>query len=125
MLLSLISTVYAQTNLGTFEGPTPEFNPGTDEKVAATILETIISNAIGLLTIIAGIFFIIQFVLAAFNWLSAGGDTGKVQKARDSIIQALIGIIILVAAYAVAGLVGSVVGINILRPGEMILNLAP
>lgn len=110
--------------LGPLEAPSDAFAPKTAES-AAGALEDIISRGLGLVTVLAGLYFVMAFVVAAFNWLSAGGDTGKIKKARDTIINALIGLIIVVASFAVIGLIGSFVGLDILNPGAALLDLIP
>lgn len=92
---------------------------------AYTNLETLISNMIGLLTVLGGIFFVFVFVLGAFNWINGGGDSGKVEKARTQMIQGVIGLIIMVAAYSIIGLIGSVVGLDLLTPGAALQQLQP
>lgn len=87
---------------------------------ALSTMELIISSMLGLLTALGGIFFIYTFLQGALSWISAGGDSGKIQKARDQMIQGAIGLIILVAAYAIIGVIGTVVGIDILTPAKMI-----
>lgn len=44
---------------------------------------------------------LIYFLWAGIEWISAGGDSGKVQKARDKITQAVVGMIVLVGAFAI------------------------
>lgn len=85
-------------------------------------IATIISNIVGFLTIVAGLWFLIQFMLGAVSWISAGGDKGKVKEAKDKITQSVIGLAIVVAAYAIAGLVGRILGLNFLDIGTA-LNL--
>jgi hypothetical protein len=38
---------------------------------------------------------------AGYNWMTAAGDEQKVEKAKDTITRAIIGIIITVSAYAI------------------------
>lgn len=90
---------------------------------ALTAAETLISRIIGFLTVLAGIFFIIYFILGALSWVTAGGDQSKIQKARDQIVQGVIGLIVIVGAYAVVGIIGSVVGINILNPAAQLRTI--
>lgn len=90
-----------------------------------TTAETVLSNIIGLITTLGALFFIFYFLLGAFNWLNSGGDSGKVQKARDMMVQATIGLVVLVASYAVVGLIGTIVGLNILQPGAALETLIP
>jgi hypothetical protein len=113
-------------SLGTLEPPSEAFAPTSNTAdAAASVLEKIISMAIGAVTIVAGLYFILVLIVASFNWLSASGDTGKVKKSRDMIIQGLIGLILVVASYAVIGLIGSIVGLRLLEPAEMLLELGP
>ncbi|MBP7875376.1 hypothetical protein KA012_00075 [Candidatus Woesebacteria bacterium] len=111
-----------------------EFKPPVDNNwtnnlattdATLTTLELVISSVLGILTTIGGVLFIYAFLLGSINWITAGGDTGKVQKARDQMIQGMIGLIILVAAYAIIGLVGTIVGMDILTPADVISNILP
>jgi TRAP-type C4-dicarboxylate transport system permease small subunit len=81
-------------------------------------LESVISSIIGLLTTLAGVFFIAYFIIGSFSWIIAGGDQSKIQKARDQIVQGVIGLVVVVSAYAIVGLIGSIVGVDILNPAE-------
>lgn len=123
--MSNYSNLIAATNLGTFKPPSNSYSAGsaTSAGAAANNLERLLSNAIGAMTIIGGIFFIVYFVMAAFSWVTAGGDAGKIQKARDKMILGIIGLVLLVMAYGLIGLVGSIVGLNLLNPGAEILKL--
>jgi hypothetical protein len=118
-----MTTLIAES-LGTIQPPTAAYSEGSAEGISAiNNLEGFISAAIGMLTILAGVFFIFYFILGAFKWLSAGGDSGKVQKARDQIVQGVIGLIVVVAAYAIIGLIGTVLGLRLLTPGAVINEL--
>lgn len=97
-------------------------NSNTNEGVVKD-LELIISNALSILTILGGIFFVVYFFLAIYKILTAGGDSGKLSQAWQQILQAIIGLVLLVSAYAIVGLIGSVVGIDVINPGKMILEL--
>lgn len=88
-------------------------------------LSDILSNLLAMLTLVAGIAFLIYFVIGAFNWITAGGDTQKVEKAGKQITNALTGLIIVVAAYSVTAIVGTVLGIDILNPTTIINQLGP
>ncbi len=106
--------------------PTTAFSEGSAEGFTAlTNLELFISNAIGVLTVVASLFFIFYFFMGAFKWVTAGGDGGKVAKARDEMVQGVVGLIVIVAAYGLVGLVGRIVGLNILQPGNVLAPLIP
>jgi hypothetical protein len=74
----------------------------------------VVSVIIGFITIVAGLFFLFQLVLGGIAWMSSTGDKTKLQGAQDRITQAMIGLIIVVSAYAITSIVGHVVGIDIL-----------
>ncbi len=88
-------------------------------------LETVISNVLAIFTIVGGLLFTYSFIMGALSWITAGGDSGKIQKARDQMTQGAIGLIIIVAAYGIIGLIGAVVGIDILNPAKIIGPLVP
>jgi uncharacterized membrane protein len=49
-----------------------------------------------------GLIFVVLIIYAGFIWTTAQGDTKKVDKAKDMIKQAVIGLVIVFAAYAIA-----------------------
>jgi len=92
---------------------------------ALTTLELFISNMLGLGTVIGSIIFIVYFLLGGISWIGAGGDSSKINKARDQMIQGALGLIVLVAMYAIVGLIGTIVGLDILNPATVLFNLIP
>jgi hypothetical protein len=111
-------------SLGTFKAPSSAFAP-TTAAGAATTFEKILSVALGGFTLVAVIYFLFTLLVAAFNWMSSADDSSKIQKAKDSMTNGLIGLVILVASYAIAGVVGTMLGIDILNPGQLLLQLTP
>lgn len=69
--------------------------------------------------------FLIYFIVAALGWITSGGEKGKVEAARQQMTNAAIGLIIVIAAYSIVGIVGGVLGINILNPIKVIQTLIP
>jgi hypothetical protein len=120
-------SLIADTNLGGFEPPTEAYsaNSATTGSNAALNLERFISNAIGALTVLGGLFFIFYFVMGGLNWVTAGGEQSKVTKARDQMIQGVVGMVVIVISYGLLGLVGGFVGFNFLNPGQAIIDLRP
>lgn len=116
-----------QTSLGSFKPVGNNvINQGSNSNTQVlTNLELFISQLLGLLTVVASIFFIVNMMLAALTWVTAGGDSGKIQKARDAMIQNVIGLIIVVGSYGIIGLIGSIVGLQLLRPAEVLQTIVP
>lgn len=92
---------------------------------ALTNFNDIISLIIGFLTVIAGLAFLLYFVFGGLQWALAGGDSGKVDSAKKQMTNGAIGLIIVIVAYGVIAVVGTVVGLDILNPGNMLSILNP
>lgn len=124
MLLATLLAAENAGSLGGFKAPSSAYAPQTADAAAGTV-DRLISVGLGGITLIAMIYFLFVMAIAAFNWLGSEGDSGKISKARDSIIHGLLGLVILVATYAVIGIVGRLFGIDILNTGNLILQLKP
>lgn len=75
----------------------------------------IISGAVSLVLIVVALVFFFILVLGGLKWVTSGGDEKKVGEARAQITNALIGLAIVFAAWAIMKLIGTVFGINILK----------
>jgi hypothetical protein len=85
----------------------------------------IISNTIGVLTISAGLWFVFQLLGGAIQWLSSGGEKQSLQNAQKRIVNALIGLVIVVLSYAIISIIGQILGFDILDVAFQVLKLAP
>ena len=101
------------------------YDPGTTIGSATTGLNSFISNIVGLLTIVAGMTFLIYFTIGGISWIIAGGDTNKVQDAQNKMTGGAIGMIIVVSAWAISWIIGQVLGVNFLNPAETLRKLKP
>lgn len=100
ILLSLPFFVFAQNaalDRLTNVGPASGYNAQTNEKSVAQITGTAIKAFLSLL----GVIFIILMVLAGYNWMTAAGDEQKVEKAKETIKRAIIGLVIVLGAFAI------------------------
>lgn len=80
-----------------------------------------LSAIIGLLTIVAGFWFFITFIIGGISWITAGGDKTKLTQARDKLSNAFIGLVIVVAGWGILALAGQFFGWeNILMPTSVI-----
>lgn len=113
-------------SLGTFSPPSDAYSVGSETgDTALTNLELFLSNIIGFLTILGGIFFIVYFLLGGLTWITSGGDSGKVGKASNQMIQGVIGLVVIVAAYSIVGIIGNIIGLNLLTPAASLKVLIP
>ncbi len=58
--------------------------------------------------IVGGIVVLVNFIQAALEWITAGGDSGKLTKARDKMLQSFIGLAILVFSFVLINFVGDI-----------------
>ncbi|MFZ5845725.1 MAG: hypothetical protein ACOY0S_04705 [Patescibacteria group bacterium] len=84
-----------------------------------------ISSVIGIMTIAAAIWFIFQFTIGGFSWITAGGDKGKLEEAQRRLNNAFIGLVVVVAGWAILALAGQFFGYDIIisDPGRLIEQL--
>ena len=70
----------------TLPGALRGFGPfGLEGKLATEapgLFNLFISTVVGLLTVVAGIWFIFVLITGAIAWIGAGGDQGKIAEAR-------------------------------------------
>jgi hypothetical protein len=64
--------------------------------------EQIISTAITAILSLLGVIFVSLIVYSGFLWMIAGGDEQKVTKAKDILRESLIGLTVVIAAYALS-----------------------
>jgi hypothetical protein len=105
-------------------GPFGEIFKGGKTAGILAVTDTV-SKIIGMLTVAASIWFLLQILFAGYEWMSAGGDTKKIASARDRITHAFIGLIIVVGSWSLVAVTGQFFGFNTLvNPGEVIQNLS-
>ncbi len=72
-----------------------------------TNLPTIIGGIINAALTLVGLIFLILMVYAGYLWMTARGEADQIDKAKQIIIAAVIGIVIVVSAYAITTFVTS------------------
>lgn len=73
------------------------FNAEATDLSAAQFVGSIINAALALI----GVIFFAQMVYAGYLWMTARGEKDQVEKAQDTIRRSVIGIVIVLAAWAV------------------------
>jgi hypothetical protein len=84
------------------------FEPLTDLTVSG-----IVSGLITLVFVIVTLVFFFILILGGLKWITSGGDEKAVASARGQITNALIGLAIVFATWAIIRLVGMLFGIDI------------
>lgn len=94
------------------------YNPVIDPLVGrgegVKIIQLFINNFITLALVIGAIVAFALFFIGAINWITSGGDREKLQAAQKKVTNAIIGLVVLFAIYAIIRFIGSVLGIDLL-----------
>lgn len=87
------------------------------ENMQITDIGKLVSSAIQIAFIVAGILAFVFLVIGGIEWLTSGGDKGKTEIARNRITAALVGLAIVAASWAIIQLISVFFGIDILFNG--------
>lgn len=82
--------------------------------VVQTNLGTIVGSFVGTAITIGAVAALGYMTLGGVNWVTAGGDKGKVEKARERIMQSVVGLAVLAGMWALFSVVQYFFGIRIL-----------
>ncbi len=78
-------------------------------------VSNLVSFLVTAVLIVASLVFFFILVISGIKWITAGGDENKVKAAKAQITNALIGLVIVFAAWAVINLLGTIFGIDLLK----------
>lgn len=73
-----------------------------------------VPSAIGVGFVIGVLVFFLTFIIGAIQWIASGGDKQALEGARGKITNALIGLLILFATFAIVKVIEKFFGISIL-----------
>lgn len=108
-MAALVAPVYAADTIQLTPGSNSSF-----KGLQNITIQGIISGSISLVLIVVALVFFFILVLGGLRWVTSGGDEKKVGVARAQITNALIGLAIVFAAWAIMKLIGTVFGVDIL-----------
>ena len=112
LLDKLVSKAYAapQDVFGTIQAPqgVEEFNKQTNIPGGIGII-IFASNMIRFISVAAGIFVLFNFVTAGLSLVAGGGKADKYTEATNKITMSAVGIMLIVASYTIAGVIGLIV----------------
>ena len=83
-----------------------------DQNDIYALVQTVINGFLALI----GVLLLAYLLYAGYKWMTAHGEEEKVTQAKDSIRHAIIGVIIIVAAYAISVFVMSRLEAGTLKP---------
>ncbi|MFH1187266.1 MAG: hypothetical protein V1688_00200 [bacterium] len=73
----------------------------SSDGVPAASIEEIVASTIQYLLSFLGVIFICLIIYAGFLWMTASGDSEQITKAKGILINAIIGVIIVLSAYII------------------------
>ena len=73
----------------------------------------IVAGLIRLILVVAALVFFFILVIGGIRWIASGGDKAQTEAARGQITAALVGLVIVFAAWAIVQLINTFFGINI------------
>lgn len=110
LLLIILSLVFININTPILKAATssPSLNMEKQNAAftgtagfAASDLGTIISLIIKLVLGLLAIIFLVLLIMAGFKWMTAGGNEQQIKDAQATIKTAVIGLVIVLAAYSI------------------------
>jgi len=69
-------------------------------------MATRIGKIIGAVLSFVGVIFMVLIVYGGLTWMTASGNEKQVEKAKNLIVQAVIGLVVVLAAYAITKFIG-------------------
>ncbi|MFA6130813.1 MAG: hypothetical protein WC730_00930 [Patescibacteria group bacterium] len=104
-----VTPTFAQTPLGDGWLSDVQGNSGLSNMDLPSFIGQIIYTLLSFL----GIVFLAFTIYAGFLWMTAGGEAEKTKKAQTLLMNAVIGLIIILAAYAITNFVMTQIGLSV------------
>ncbi len=100
---AIVKTAYAQ-----------DIAPIQEEKVAPySNIGDILSAALQISLVVAGLIVLMMVIMGGIQYMTSGGDKEEAQAAQKRITAALVGLVIVISAYALAVIIEKVFGVSI------------
>lgn len=93
-------------------------NLGDEVKTRVAInsdLGTFVSKSFSAIILVAGMATFLYLVYGGIEWITSGGDKGKLEEARAKITQSIVGLAIVASAWAVFRLIDYFFGIGLTK----------
>ncbi len=91
--------------LNTTAGHIDPFEDQVDEQ-EDNFLQTRTGQIVGFILSFVGVLFLILMIYAGLTWMTAGGNQEQVKKARSLMINATLGLIVVLGAYVITSFIG-------------------
>jgi hypothetical protein len=101
LVVGSIPSAHAQTRDDVCEGVQIATGAGCDATAtqqADTAVNRTVATAVNLFSFVVGVAAVIMVMLGGFRYITAGGDSGKISSAQQTIIYALVGLVVVALA---------------------------
>ena len=98
----------------------PALDPAIRDLTGEGFLQNFLPRFIGVGFVIGALVFLFVMIIGGIQWITSGGDKAAIETARSKIINALIGLFLLLSVFAILALLSSFFGLNLLQ-----INLGP
>ncbi len=107
-LATFVSLTTGGTAMAQLTGPSTPANLGRFGNLSQAI-----DTIFGFVITIAGIFFVILFLVGGIQYLTSAGEPEGTKKAKQLLVDAIIGLIIVLAAWAIGQFILKTLGLNV------------
>lgn len=107
MIFNFLTVLLSQSSVGNYS--VPKVSLGFSIPSFAQVL----TFGIRLFFIVAGLVALLYLLLGAFGWITSGGNKEAVDKAREKIQAAIIGLILIFAVLAIVTVMENILGIGL------------
>jgi small-conductance mechanosensitive channel len=111
--MSLIKSIYAAGSASINNPVLP--NSETIASNPTQYVDNVIQSIINIFLIVAVIYFIWHFIMAAYHMISSNGDPKKWEQSQKAILYSLVGIMLAFSVFAVLKFAGILFGIDSLE----------
>lgn len=110
--------IYAQEKI-----ENPLLKPTLQGLSGTEFVNKLVSFLINLLILGGVLFFLVNFLLGSYKWISSEGDKNKISEAQKQITYALIGLVTIFLIFAIMKLFGLMFGIEGLENLQLIIPI--
>lgn len=99
----------------------PIFGGNMPADTGVQFVNKLVSLLVNLFLIGAVLFFLVNFILAGYAWMTSKGDKNKVQEAQQKVTSAIIGLIVVFLIFVILKLFGYLFGLESLENLQLII----
>jgi len=88
---------------------------GAEHVATIKCLEPLFENVVRSIVSLAGIALFIMLLTSGFTFLFSGGDQKKLEQARGSMTNAIVGLVVIVIAYLILNTIKVITGVDVTK----------